>query len=409
MGSDPQYAKWPLLPLSQHVFTLTNAYASKSAQEAAVKALQDAIAEDKMAPFYRYLAHPIDGILNAVGEGGALGPGKPLSRKSSLVGMVATKASTTSVNLPWDEALYSKLKEDNDKELAEFQKEEDEAVEQAGETEVMAAKGKRADFWARVGDKDKAIAAFEDVFEKTGILGTKIDLVLAIIRMGLFYGDKALVQKHIERAKTLVESGGDWDRRNRLKAYEGLHLLTVRSYNLAAPLLLDSLSTFTSYELCTYSNLVVYSVLAGSVSLKRVDFNLYNGNYKTFFQSLASVEEQFLNQDRYLHEHKSWFIREMRLRAYQQLLQSYRVVGLESMANDFGVTVDFLDRDLARFIAAGRIPCTIDRVTGKGVIETNRPDDKNKQYQDVVRQGDQLITKLQKYGQAVRLRGSERA
>lgn len=240
--------------------------------------------------------------------------------------------------------------------------------------------------------------------------------------MGLFYGDKPLVKKHVERAKTLVETGGDWDRRNRLKAYEGLHLLTLRSHNLAAPLLLDSLSTFTSYELCTYSNLVVYSVLAGSVSLKRVDFkskvvdapeikailgdgedkllalsgalsagpgtdaaatpkvapttavnlttlgtststgqpeaelaidfsplallvsSLYSGNYKTFFQSLADVEEQFLNQDRYLHEHKSWLIREMRLRAYQQLLQSYRVVGLESMANDFGVTVDFLDR-----------------------------------------------------------------
>ena len=271
--------------------------------------------------------------------------------------------------------------------------------------------------------KDKAIAAYEDVFEKTGILGTKIDLVLAIIRMGIFYGDKPLVKKHVERAKALVESGGDWDRRNRLKAYEGLYLLTVRSYNLAAPLLLDSLSTFTSYELCTYSSLVVYSVLAGSVSLKRVDFkskvvdapeikailgdgedkllaltgalsagpgaddttgdkapkaatttavnlttlgtsteqpeaemaidfsplallvsSLYNGNYKTFFQSLASVEEQFLTQDRYLHEHKNWFIREMRLRAYQQLLQSYRVVGLDSMASDFGVTVDFLDR-----------------------------------------------------------------
>ncbi|KAH7271248.1 proteasome regulatory particle subunit [Fusarium solani] len=488
MGSDPQYAKWPLLPLSQHVFTLTNAYASKTAQQAAVKVLQDAIAQDKMAPFYRYLAHPLDGVLNTIGEGGASAPGRPLSRKSSLVGMVATKPAATVISLPWDEGLYNQLKEDNDRELQEFQKEEDEAVEQAGDTEIMAAKGKRAEFWARVGDKDKAIAAYESVFEKTGILGTKIDLVLAIIRMGLFYGDKPLVKKHVERAKSLVETGGDWDRRNRLKAYEGLHLLTVRSYNLAAPLLLDSLSTFTSYELCTYSNLVVYSVLAGSVSLKRVDFkskvvdapeikailgdgedkllalsgalsagpgaddttgvkapkaatttavnlttlgtstdqpeaelaidfsplallvsSLYNGNYKTFFRSLAEVEEQFLNQDRYLHEHKSWFIREMRLRAYQQLLQSYRVVGLESMANDFGVTVDFLDRDLARFIAAGRIPCTIDRVTGKGVIETNRPDDKNKQYQDVVRQGDQLITKLQKYGQAVRLRGSERA
>lgn len=496
MGSDPQYAKWPLLPLSQNVFTLTNPYASRPSQEAAVKKLQDAIEEHKMAPLYKYLAHPLEGILNVVGEGGASAPGKPLSRKSSAVGMIATKSPTATVTIPWDEGLYQKLKEDNDRELEEYQKEEDEAVEKAGDTEIMAAKGKRADFWARVGDKEKSIAAYEDVFEKTGILGTKIDLVLAIIRMGLFYGDKLLVKKEVERAKTLVESGGDWDRRNRLKAYEGLYLLTVRSYNLAAPLLLDSLSTFTSYELCTYSNLVVYSVLAGSVSLKRVDFkskvvdapeikailgdgedklaalsgrvsagpgaddaavtddnnagttqaelaaktkavnlttlgmstdqpeaemavdfsplahlvsSLYSGRYKTFFQALAHVEEQFLTQDRYLHEHKNWFIREMRLRAYQQLLQSYRVVGLESMANQFGVTVDFLDRDLAKFIAGGRIPCTIDRVSGKGVIETNRPDDKNKQYQDVVRQGDQLITKLQKYGQAVRLRGSERA
>jgi 26S proteasome regulatory subunit N7 len=277
--------------------------------------------------------------------------------------------------------------------------------------------------------QEKAIAAYEDVFEKTGILGTKIDLVLAIIRMGLFHGDKQLVKREVERAKTLVESGGDWDRRNRLKAYEGLYLLTVRNHALAAPLLLDSLSTFTSYELCTYSNLVVYSVLAGSVSLKRVDFkskvvdapeikailgdgedkllalsgvisagpgvdtnmqdvsstpaaakvtavnlttlgsstekpeveiavdfsplaqlvsSLYNGRYKLFFQALALVEEQFLTQDRYLHEHKNWFIREMRLRAYQQLLQSYRVVGLESMANDFGVTVDFLDRQVSK-------------------------------------------------------------
>lgn len=406
--------------------------------------------------------------------------------------MVSTRNPISSITMPWDEELYAKLKENNDKELDEYQKEEEEAVEKAGDTEIQAALGKRADFYARIADKDKAIAAYEAVFEKTGVLGTKIDLVLAIIRIGLFYGDKVLVKKHVERAKTLVETGGDWDRRNRLKAYEGLHLLTVRSYNLAAPLLLDSLSTFTSYELCTYSSLVVYSVLAGSVSLKRVDFkskvvdapeikailgdgedkilalsgalsagpsstvekmavegsggpaatstttvvnlttlggtdditevavdfsplatlvsSLYNGRYKDFFGSLAKVEEQFLTQDRYLHEHKNWFIREMRLRAYSQLLQSYRVVALESMAADFGVTVDFLDRDLAKFIAAGRIPCTIDRVAGRGgIIETNRPDDKNKQYQDVVRQGDQLITKLQKYGQAVRLRGSERA
>lgn len=157
MGSDPQYNKWPLLPLSQHVFTLTNGYATKAAQQASVKALQDAIVEDKMAPFYRYLAHPIDGILNNVGEGGASAPGKPLSRKSSLVGMVASKGPVSSVNLPWDEGLYTKLTQENETELEAFQKEEDEAVEQAGDTEIMAAKGKRAEFWARVGDKVKVV------------------------------------------------------------------------------------------------------------------------------------------------------------------------------------------------------------------------------------------------------------
>jgi 26S proteasome regulatory subunit N7 len=67
----------------------------------------------------------------------------------------------------------------------------------------------------------------------------------------------------------------------------------------------------------------------------------------------------------------------MRLRAYAQLLQSYKIVGLESMANSFGVTVDWLDKDLAPFIASQRLPCTIDRV--RGVIETQRADDKNKQ------------------------------
>ncbi|KAM3066136.1 proteasome regulatory particle subunit, variant 2 [Clarireedia jacksonii] len=487
MGSDPQYAKYPLLPLAQHIFTITNPSAAKATQQTALKSLQDAITEHKMAPLYRYLAHPQEGILNESGETSSSTASKPVGRKPSAAGLVASKNSIPKVDLPWDESLYLKLKKENDEELEVYKKEEEEAAEKAGDTEVQAARGKRAEFWARVGDKDRAITAYEEVFEKTGVLGTKIDLVLAIIRMGIFYGDKLLVKKHIDRAKALVESGGDWDRRNRLKAYHGLYLLTVRSYNLAAPLLLDSLSTFTSYELCTYSSLVVYSVLAGSVSLKRVDFkskvvdapeikailgdgedkllalsgalsagpgadedmedvssatpapaktavnlttlgtdtgaetavdftpltqlvgSLYTGSYRSFFGALAAVEVNFLNQDRYLFEHRGWFVREMRLRAYQQLLQSYRVVGLESMANDFGVSVDFLDRDLAKFIAADRIPCTIDRVTGKGIIETNRPDDKNKQYNDVVKQGDQLITKLQKYGQAVRLRGSERA
>ncbi|KAL8936834.1 MAG: hypothetical protein Q9216_004719 [Gyalolechia sp. 2 TL-2023] len=487
MGSDPQYAKYPNLSLAQDIFNLTNPSSADPSRQTSLKKLQDAISEKKMAPLYRYLAHPTDGILNTFGEGSTRKPSTQGARKTPGAPSTLKRRPSVSVDFPWDEELYKRLRTDNESELESFQKEEDEAAEQAGDTEIQAAKGKRAEFWARVGDKDKAIAAYEAVFEKTGVLGTKIDIVLAIIRMGMFFGDRILVKREVDRAKTLVDTGGDWDRRNRLKAYQGLHLLTIRSYNLAAPLLLDSLSTFTSYELCSYSSLVVYSVLAGSVSLKRVDFkskvvdapeirailgdgedklsalsgataagpgagdeemddassatpapaatavnltalgtdqaavqeseapvdftplaglvrSLYVGNYQAFFLALAAVEDTFLSQDRYLYEHRGWFVREMRLRGYQQLLQSYRVVGMQSMAKDFGISVDFLDRDLAKFIAADRIPCTIDRVNG--IIETNRPDDKNKQYADVVKQGDALITKLQKYGQAVRLRGN---
>jgi len=160
MGSDPQYAKWPLLPLSQHVFTLTNPYGTRASQQSSVKTLQDAITEHKMAPFYRYLAHPLDGVLNAVGESGSSAPGKPISRKPSAAGMISTRGSATSVSLPWDETLYQKLKEENDRELEAFQKEEDDAVEQAGDTEVMAARGKRAEFWARTGDKVRELCFF---------------------------------------------------------------------------------------------------------------------------------------------------------------------------------------------------------------------------------------------------------
>ncbi len=152
MGSDPQYAKYPLLPLSQHIFTLTNPSAPKPLQQTSLKSLQDAIAEYKMAPLYRYLAHPSEGILNS-SDVGTSHPTKPHGRRPSAVGMVASKHSIPKVDLSWDEALYDKLKKANDEELEGFKKEEEEAVEKAGETEVQAARGKRAEFWARVGDK----------------------------------------------------------------------------------------------------------------------------------------------------------------------------------------------------------------------------------------------------------------
>jgi 26S proteasome regulatory subunit N7 len=147
----------------------------------------------------------------------------------------------------------------------------------------------------------------------------------------------------------------------------------------------DAKKSSTATPLPTVVNLTTLASGSAPEAEPQIDFSplatmvssLYNGNYSSFFTSLAAVETKFLSQDRYLFEHKNWYVREMRLRAYAQLLQSYKVVGLESMASSFGVSVAWLDKDLAPFIASQRLPCTIDRV--KGVIETQRPDDKNKQ------------------------------
>jgi 26S proteasome regulatory subunit N7 len=177
MSSEPQFAKFPNLRVAQSIFTITTSPASSPARAAALIYLQDAIKEHKMAPLYRHLAHPTEGVLNQGGESGssaaaveAAGAAQgqkgsekrraslvasnlvPVNRKALMEGGVGNGAEEVAL-VGWDEKLYEELKQDNERELEEIQKEEDEAEEKAGETEVQAARSKRADFWARVGDK----------------------------------------------------------------------------------------------------------------------------------------------------------------------------------------------------------------------------------------------------------------
>lgn len=152
MGSEPAYNKYPLLPLAQNIFNLTNPAAPISTQQASLQSLQDAIKEHKMAPLYRFLAHPAEGILNPAGQSTSQAPTRPPGRKPSI-GMVASKTASSIHQMPWDESLYESLKKDNDEELEKYKKEEEDAEENAGDSEIQAARGKRAEFYARIGDK----------------------------------------------------------------------------------------------------------------------------------------------------------------------------------------------------------------------------------------------------------------
>jgi 26S proteasome regulatory subunit N7 len=149
---EPQFAKYPDLQLSQHIFHITNPLSTQALQHASLKSLQNAIEEHQMAPLYRYLAHPNDGIMN-LNSDNLQASGGIRRTSSSATNLLATRRPSLAVSLPWDESLYEKLTTANEKELQAIQQEEDEATEKAGETEILAARGKRAEFWTRIGDK----------------------------------------------------------------------------------------------------------------------------------------------------------------------------------------------------------------------------------------------------------------
>ena len=69
----------------------------------------------------------------------------------------------------------------------------------------------------------------------------------------------------------MIEKGGDWDRRNRLKVYRGLHLLSIRQFKRGGELLLDALSTFTATELVSYNDFVALTVISNTLTLSRPD------------------------------------------------------------------------------------------------------------------------------------------
>lgn len=153
---EPQFVKFPDLGLAQHIFSITNPHASTRTRKTSLQALKDAIEKHRMAPLYRYLAHPTEGVLNASGEGSSESPKATLRRtSSSATQMLATRRPSfdEGVRLAWDEVLFEELQEENEEELRKVQKEEEEASEKAGETEVQTARGKRAEYYTKIGDK----------------------------------------------------------------------------------------------------------------------------------------------------------------------------------------------------------------------------------------------------------------
>jgi len=381
--------KVPNLDIAQLKFQLQSGHSSSSAEEK--KRLGDDLLEvikkDQMGPFY--------------------------------------KQCCKDLKWPENKELIAELSEANKKELQSLDAKIKDAETNQGESECREALLAKAEYLTKIGDKEEAISTIRKTIEKTVGLGNRMDMVFLLIRIGLFYMDHDLVTRNLDKAKQLLEEGGDWDRRNRLKVYNGLYAIAVRDFGEAAKLFLETVSTFTSYELMSYEQFVKYTVYSSVIALERGKLHdkvvkgseilevmhdcpdvqqylnaFYNCHYSDFFSCLAQVE-QVAKTDRYMNPHYAYYVREMKIKAFAQLLESYRSLTLTYMADAFGVTEEYMDRELSKFIADGRLHCKIDKV--RGIVVTNRPDSKNAQYQATIKQGDILLNRVQKLSRVINI------
>jgi len=179
--------KNPDMQLAQYKYLLELPdLSARHDKKAILQKIYDSIKKENMAPFYEQLIQDVN---------------NPAITK-----------------LPAD--VVEAMKERNKEKLQELDAFIEDAEKNLGEMEVRENNLKKAEYLCRIGDQEGALTAFRKTYEKTVSLGHRLDIVFHLIRLGLFYMDHDVVTRNIEKAKTLIDEGGDWDRRNRLKVYQ---------------------------------------------------------------------------------------------------------------------------------------------------------------------------------------------
>ena len=171
--------------------------------------------------------------------------------------------------LSTDEKLVQTMRTVNEEKCKELDLKIEENEKAFGDSEIRESYLAKAQYLCTIGDREQALTWLRKTSEKTVTLGHRLDLIFYQLRLGLFYMDQDLIERNLEKAKTLVDEGGDWDRRNRMKVYQGLRAMSIRDFKSAAELFLETVATFTSYELMDYQKFVTYTVLCSLVALER--------------------------------------------------------------------------------------------------------------------------------------------
>lgn len=289
------------------------------------------------------------------------------------------------------------------------------ATENKSEEDVRIGYQNLAMFHLRVGDFEKSKQTLADLLDHTVGLGQKIDAVFCQMRLGFFFKDYSNINELLDSAHSLINAGGDWERKNKLKVYEGLVLCYKRNFLQAAELFISTIATYAAVELFSHKDFIYRTVVLGILSLNRTDFrdkivkpteisqyssiqcllSLYNLKYSEFFDALVNIEET-LASDIWFAQHLSYLIKELRVCAYKQFLEPYQTVEISAMTREFKVSQKYIEDEVLRFIFSRKLNAKIDRV--RGIIITNQSDGRAAKMREALKRGEVLVARLQKLG-----------
>jgi 26S proteasome regulatory subunit N7 len=165
-------------------------------------------------------------------------------------------------------------------------------------------------------DYPEAEKVFREAYTLSGGASRKMEIMFEIHQMNIEKFDLDSLKKDIETCHQLVEDGADWDKKNKLKIYEGVYAMMTQNFKLAADLFVNSIATFTCVELLEYKQFIFYAVVMALVTqdrktlktkiihssdvnsvIKEIPFlkqyveSFYNCEYRSFFEAFAEILE----------------------------------------------------------------------------------------------------------------------
>jgi 26S proteasome regulatory subunit N7 len=155
---------------------------------------------------------------------------------------------------------------------------------------------------------------YREAYKLTGGASKKMEILFEILLMNIDKMDIESISKDITECHKLVEDGADWDKKNKLKIFEGVYCMMIRDFKKASNLFVSSIATFTAVELMSFTDFVFYAVVLGLLTqdrktikkeiihspdilavnrdiphLKEFSESFYNCDYKVMFKSFIEI------------------------------------------------------------------------------------------------------------------------